>query len=150
MASAIRKAGDLREQTDDIRPFDGVMLWRDDIVYRFDVDYPDEDLDVEWDGRYCWPRTDSSDVYEMSRDEAKQMANTAEYVHLGSCPSVVLPSDAVPAEMDHPVYGPKFLFSLIDTIICLQPTAYSLQPRLEPSRKRGTSLNTCRTVCVCM
>ena len=114
MANAIRKAGDLREQTDDIRPFDGVMLWRDDLVYRFEVDYPDEDPDVEWDGRYYWARTDSSDVYEMSREEAEQMARQSEYVHLGSCTSLVEPVDAVPAEADRPLYGPRFLFTLIE------------------------------------
>ena len=90
-ADAIRKAGELREHVDGIRPFDGVLLCHEDEVHCFDVDWPeDEESDANLAGRFYCMYTTPDDFSTISRSEALEKAKYDTYVSIGDVPSIHL------------------------------------------------------------
>ena len=120
-ADAIRKAGELRDDVEGIRPFDGVMLWSEDgSVTQLDVHWH-EDEDDPLDVRYASAWTTMDDFIVITEEEARTEAQADTYVHIGQVPVDLLKprsGSAVPgtnAEQEIPRrYGPSFLYTLIE------------------------------------
>ena len=118
-AAAIRSAAELREHVDGVRPIDGVLLWENDCVRCFPVDWPEDEGHV--DDSYSrfnlmWSALD--DFQTITKDEAREMAkyDTCLNLNRSNHKLDLTYMDSCPAESVSvgPMQGPKLLATHIE------------------------------------
>ena len=99
-AEAIRRAGELREHVDGVRPFDSVVAWstqnKEPDISRYEVSWPEDDDNPDG-GRFYSLNTTGFDFEMLSLEDARRDLDSDRHIHIGdvpqnayeACPSVV-------------------------------------------------------------